>query len=546
MKTNEVLKLIDDKEFIDKVYQYSYRRCSSSYEAEDLCSDIILSVISAVKKTEYIENFYAFVWTVAKRVYADFCEKRSRTDTQISLENCDLPIPSQKNEIDEFIEESAEAERLKRIFKEIAFLSKAYRDVMVMFYIDELSVKEIAARLNLGESAVKQRLFSARNTIRKEVKNMENRNLSLKPIRFQCMGTGNPVGNEPHEHAERLFSQNLIYLCKDKAKSAKELSEELCVPMPFIEEELELQCRGANGEYGMLRKLENGKYISNVIIVDHQERLDAGEIYKKHLPELCDIIKARIEENKEKILALPYFSKQDDMKLLLWPLIHHMSHSIVDQVGSLLTKHFADITPSKRPYTLTVYAYTEEQWPEGRVCYGCDGIYAEQIGGYQNIHISNIYGPNLQEHFHCGHNISTDPLLLMTIRSIGGLDIETLSESEKEIAAKAIDAGYIRKNGNIIEPKIIVLDRKHDNEYYSLANPEDSPKEILEEIATELASFIKSHIPEHLMNDYRFYSQLIAAPRFTAEILQKCIDEGIINKPANGLGAEGILMTVKK
>lgn len=79
MKTNETLKLIGDKEFLDKIYQFSYRRCNTSYEAEDLCSDIILAVISAVHRKESIENFYAFVWTIARRVYADYSEKRNQT-----------------------------------------------------------------------------------------------------------------------------------------------------------------------------------------------------------------------------------------------------------------------------------------------------------------------------------------------------------------------------------------------------------------------------------------------------------------------------------
>ncbi len=60
MKTNEILKLIGDKAFLDKIYQFSYRRCNTSYEAEDLCSDIILAVISAVHKQESIENFMLF------------------------------------------------------------------------------------------------------------------------------------------------------------------------------------------------------------------------------------------------------------------------------------------------------------------------------------------------------------------------------------------------------------------------------------------------------------------------------------------------------
>ena len=79
-----------------------------------------------------------------------------------SIENSDLMSGSKENEIEEFVEETAEQEQISRIFKEIAFLSKAYREVMVMFYIDELKVKEIATRLNINETTVKQRLFSAR------------------------------------------------------------------------------------------------------------------------------------------------------------------------------------------------------------------------------------------------------------------------------------------------------------------------------------------------------------------------------------------------
>ncbi len=72
MKTNETLKLPDDKDFLDKIYHFSYHRCNTSFEDEDLCSDIILAVISAIHKQERIENFYAFVWTIARRVYADY------------------------------------------------------------------------------------------------------------------------------------------------------------------------------------------------------------------------------------------------------------------------------------------------------------------------------------------------------------------------------------------------------------------------------------------------------------------------------------------
>lgn len=192
-----------------------------------------------------------------------------------------MTLVSKNNEIEELIEETIEAQQIKKIFREIAFLSKAYRDVMVMYYIDEYKIKDIATMLNLSETTVKQRLFFARNSIRKEVETMNDRELSLKPVRLEFVGTGRPCGNDPRTKVERIFSQNLIYLCKNKPRTAKELSEELCVPMPYIEEELEIQCQGENGNYGTLRKLENGKYIANILLVDYDEYEAANKIYEQ-------------------------------------------------------------------------------------------------------------------------------------------------------------------------------------------------------------------------------------------------------------------------
>ena len=299
MKTDEIMTLIADKDFLDKIYGFSYRRCATSYEAEDLCSEIIAAVISAIKNHESVDNFNAFVWTVARRVYADFCEQRNKGSKTISIENSELPLTEAESEIDKFIEDEDTAQKLKKILDEIAFLSKIYREVMILYYLDGLKVAQIAARLNISEESVKQRLFSARNTVRKEVKAMNNRNLSLKPVRLVMMGTGNPCGNDPTEEAKRAFSQSLIYLCKDKPKTAKELSEELCVPMPFIEEELEIQCYGQNGNYGMLRKTDNGKYVINALVVDYGEYEKASDIFEKHLPEIVSDLKVLVEENEE-------------------------------------------------------------------------------------------------------------------------------------------------------------------------------------------------------------------------------------------------------
>lgn len=547
MKTNEILKLIDDKDFLDKIYRFSYHRCDTSFDAEDLCSDIVLAVISAVRRTERIENFYAFVWTIARRVYADYSEKRKDGRRIQSMEDGGEMLAIKENEIDELIEKDAEKECIRKIMDEIAFLSRVYREVMILYYIDGLKVKDIAKILNVNETTVKQRLFSARNSVRKEVETMNERTYVLKPVKLAFSGAGNPCGNDPRIKAERMFSQNLVYLCKDKPRTAKELSEELCVPMPYVEEELEIQCRGENGKYGMLRRLDNGKYIVNIHLVDYDEYDQANKIYEKYLPEFCKVIKDMLKQNEKKILSFPYLNVQKDLQFILWTLISRIVWGWEERINKVLAeKYFADVTPVKRDFTCVAVAYTDEQEPSFDF-YGCDGIDAVSVGGYQHVFVLNIYGKHIEKHFHCGHNLAQDMSLLMAVRAVGGLSVDELSETEKEIAAKAIECGYLRKNGNRIEPQMIVIDRKQENDFYMLSYEfNDGMDAVTKRIAAELSEFMHRHIPEHLMNEYQIYTGMIAGTRIVSKTIDACISEGLLLAPESKIGAEGMLMVVEK
>lgn len=549
MKTNEMLDWMADKDFLDKIYQFSYHRCSTCHEAEDLCSDIVLAVMSSALKQESIENFYAFTWAVARRVYADFCEKRRKEHQTVSIENSELPLAAQDNEIDRAVEAVTAAAHQKKIFAEIAFLSKAYRDVMVMYYLEERKIKDIASRLGISETTVKQRLFSARNTVRKEVKAMNQRSYSLQPVHLIFLGTGNPSGNDPSPKAERMLSQNLIYLCKEKPKSAKELSEELCVPMPYIEEELDIQCRGENGQYGTLRKLDSGKYALNILVVDYQEYDQANQIIDQHLTEIVRLFKQSAEEHKDAILNFPYLSPQTDVRFLLWSILHRAIWNFTSTVNAILqNEYFAGVTPPNRPYHSVAIAHRASEAKNLQLeFYGNDGIDATMVGGYRHVFVSNLYGNRMDRHFDCGHNLSHDPQLLMVLKAIGGLSIDALTDDEKETAAKCIECGILRKRGDLLEPNIIVIERQNNTAFCSLSNRLcDHMQEVEERIAEELADFIKQHVPTHLINEYQLYTQLIAGERIVSSVIEQCIEDGLLSEPKNRLCAEGMLMMVEK
>ncbi len=551
MKTNEVLLRMEEKEFLEKLYQFSYHRCSISYEAEDLCSDIILAVLSAVYKQEEVVNFYGFVWAIAHRVYADFCAKRKRRG-QVSIEYLEEKKgvwESEKNEIESLINEMEDADELKNIFREIAFLSKAYRETMVMYYIDGMKVQDIARSLAIGESTVKQRLFSARNIVRKEMEDMDNRNLSLKPIKLAYLGTGEPEGNDPRIKAERTFSKNLVYLCKDKPKTIRELSEELCIPMLYVEEELEIQCYGQNGKYGMLRRLNNGKYAANILILDYGEYREAAKVYEKHISEFCAALKEGLRKNKDKILAFPYLCPSKDIQFILWAMISRIFWNFDDSISKAMSKRFfEDIIPARRDFTCAAVAYRDGEDPEWDF-YGYNGASALETGGYKSVFVSSMNGRHVKGAVFCGHNISQDAGLLMALRAIGGLDTELLTEQEKEIAAKAAACGYLcresKENRSRFVPGMIVIDSKNAKDFYGLSySISENMKEIADVVAEELAVFIKKHIPDYLRNEYLSY-QMMAGSAILSKVIDSCIKEGMLSDPEMGTGAEGMLMVVK-
>ncbi len=128
---------------------------------------------------------------------------------------------------------------LKKIYRRIAYLTKAYREVMILYYIDGLPTKKIAEIQNTSEGAVRQRLFSARKKIKKEVEIMKDtipRPTALDNMTFKIWGKGNPNWSDPRKVLKRRLSNHVLWLCHKKSSLPSEIAEELNVPTVYIEE----------------------------------------------------------------------------------------------------------------------------------------------------------------------------------------------------------------------------------------------------------------------------------------------------------------------
>ena len=544
MKKRDLLNFFDDN-LLDKLFGFCYARTNDSYEAEELCSDIIYSLVKAANSDGEIESVYPFIWKVARNVYADFSDnrrKRAETIYEGDSEEILLSVAEEDTSDDT-------AELLTSIYRRIAFLTKAYREVMIMFYIDGLSTAQIAKAQGTSEGAVRQRLFLARQKIKSEVEEMGetyNKPVALDKIDYVIWGTGSPAWGDPRNVCTRMFSNHIVWLCHKKPMSASEIAEELNVPTVYVEEELEILRKGENGEYGFLRRLDNGKYAINFILLDKDVFEKANAIYTEQLPKICETITNYIEKHKEEYLAFPYLNKKVDMNLILWQQISRISRAFSENVNRILKeKHFSDVAEvekTARPFSVFGYVDNGKYYGGGQ-----DGIYAENVCGVSKVHISNIYLARIKAHFHCGHNVSTDLQIQLALRAINGLDVASLSENEKEIAAKAIECGYLYRDGDMLYTKILVNALSDRDRLFDISNALqngyfDADAEI---VAAKVAELIKKSLPDYLLGEWEFANRLANMPIVDA-VVECLIEKGVLTPPEDGIGAEGCWMSVEK
>lgn len=541
MKKQELLKYFDD-DLLDKLFGFCYARTNDSYEAQELFSDIIFALVKAANTDGEIASLYSFVWRVARNVYADFSNNRRRYADTFYDGDADgiLQFVADKEQEDD------SDELLNFVYRRIAFLTKAYREVMIMYYIDGLSTAEIAKLQNTSEGAVRQRLFSARQKIKSEVEEMAetyNRPVALDKIDYVIWGTGNPGWGDPRNVCTRMFSNHIVWLCHKKPMSASEIAEELNVPTVYVEEELEILRKGENGEYGFLRRLDNGKYSINFILLDKDIIEKANVLYTEQLPKICDIISTYIEEHKAEYLAFPYLNKKVDMNLILWQQIFNIADAFSYCVECALERnHFSDVTKTDRPFS--VFGYVDNGKYYGG---GWDSVGAQNVCGFSNVCLDNIYITRIKKHFSCGHNVSKDPQIQLALRSIEGLDITSLSEQEKEHAAKAIECGYLYRDGDMLYTKILVCALSDRDNLFRISNGLQNGyfNADAEIVAAKIAELIKKSVPEYLHGEWKLANNLASMPILDA-VVEVLIEKGILTPPEDGIGAEGCWMSVMK
>lgn len=327
MTHTKVMEFVEEN--LKTIFAYSLSRVSNKEDAEDLTNDIVLAILQSADKLKNFDAFYGYVWAIAANTYKKFLQKRNRVEFTEMDENI--------SDDADFTEEILVREEVHILHREIALLSKEYRECTVAYYFDGLSCAETAQKLNLSLEMVKYYLFKTRKILKEGIcMEREFGEKSFRPAPFIFITVFNEMDNPEYRN---LFSRKLpgqiLLSAYYTPMTIRELAVELGVAALYLEDEIALL-----EKYNLVKALPAGKYQTNLMIFtdefmkELQRKAEEFSVYA--LGQWLSNVKAKLAEVRTVNAICAALSDNKLLWGLLWPMIlksHEEMSKLYPQYG---------------------------------------------------------------------------------------------------------------------------------------------------------------------------------------------------------------------
>jgi RNA polymerase sigma-70 factor, ECF subfamily len=158
----------------DKVFALARRLAGNEQDAEDIVQDSLLKAIDKIDSFRGDSSFGTWLYAIALNQSRGHLDRQKQTQ----LKSIEEYLPPAQDADDSKAEHARlynwddphtrlEADELKKVIDSgLEELPYIYREAFVLRYIEELSVKEVAAIIGESEAATKSRILRARLALR--------------------------------------------------------------------------------------------------------------------------------------------------------------------------------------------------------------------------------------------------------------------------------------------------------------------------------------------------------------------------------------------
>lgn len=126
--------------YVNRIYRFIFFKVGTQEDAEDITSEVFLKAWEYINTTDKkIENFNALIYRVARNSVIDHYRNRKINVSTDDEENL-IQIQDKQNTVEE-VEAKLDKSHIEKLLGQ---LKEVYRDVLLLRYIEEYSISEIA------------------------------------------------------------------------------------------------------------------------------------------------------------------------------------------------------------------------------------------------------------------------------------------------------------------------------------------------------------------------------------------------------------------
>ncbi|CAG9623281.1 RNA polymerase sigma factor SigW [Sutcliffiella rhizosphaerae] len=159
----------------DKIFQLVFRMIGNAHEAEDIAQEAFIRAYININSFDVKRKFSTWLYRIATNLTIDRIRKK-KPDYYLDAEVAGtegLTMYSQVAADVALPEEEVESMELQgEIQRQILKLPDKYRSVIVLKYIDELSLLEISEILEIPVGTVKTRIHRGREALRQQLRHV--------------------------------------------------------------------------------------------------------------------------------------------------------------------------------------------------------------------------------------------------------------------------------------------------------------------------------------------------------------------------------------
>ena len=145
--------------YVTPVYRFIYFKVSSKQDAEDITSEVFLKTWQFVTESDdEIENLRALLYRIARNLVIDSYRRKATQNLTQDAEVLEAVPDERQQRLLEQAESSVEMKSIEHVLRK---MKDEYRELIILRYVEDLSISEIAEVLGKSKGSVRVQLHRA-------------------------------------------------------------------------------------------------------------------------------------------------------------------------------------------------------------------------------------------------------------------------------------------------------------------------------------------------------------------------------------------------